>query len=458
MFARCQVAWRTQADRPSVTSQPTSRRRSGVPTLTTNDGSRRPLPHLAYLEALAECEDGTRRWDALTAGYAVLQLFDLWVEHDCGVIPPSELELRRVRKRLARVEAGDPIRRCLTHLVEVMERAAPPRGSVEERLRSHEAGRILAAYGKLLQYESSCSLSCDVHETLIGFARRAGDEERLLDSMLMVAFCHRMLGRLDAAREAYTALRGTAMELENGQYLMLSELGYAKIAIQRGNLPAAAEMLDRILHDTQSGEHAMVRAKALMDRARVATQLGDLTTATILGHQALECSTDPADRDRILINIGVNLAHMGLRDEARDAYLIAGASAQEATVRWLAQINLMELAYLDFREPTFEQYRRTLVDVDLPPYMAAVYQEAQGYGFSVFKRYDEATVAFRRMLDVAERHGLNEFIVKAERALADVASAIPPLAVNHAPDPAPRRPDLSVVTESLSKMRELAGL
>ena len=79
--------------------------------MTTNNGSRRPLPHLAYLEALAECEDGTRRWDALTAGYAVLQLFDLWVEHDCGVIPPSELELRRVRKRLARVEAGDPIRR-----------------------------------------------------------------------------------------------------------------------------------------------------------------------------------------------------------------------------------------------------------------------------------------------------------------------------------------------------------
>jgi tetratricopeptide (TPR) repeat protein len=424
----------------------------------THNGSRRPLPHLAYLEALAECEDGTRRWDALTAGYAVLQLFDLWVEHGCGSIPPSELELRRVRKRLARVESGDPIRRCLTHLVDVIERPAPPRGSEEDRLRTDEAGRILAAYGKLLQYESSWSLSHDVHQTLIDFARRADDRERLLDSMLMVAFCLRMLGQLDAAREAYTVLRETATELESEQYLLLSELGYAKIAIQRGNLPAAAGMLDRILDDTRGGAHALVRAKALMDRARVATQLGDLATATILGHQALECSTDPADRDRILINIGVNLAHMGLRDEARDAYLIAGASAQDATVRWMAQINLMELAYLDFREPTFEHYRRALMDVDLPPYVSAVYHEAQGYGFSVFKRYDEAIVAFRRMLDVAERHGLNEFIVKAERALGDVASVIPPLAVNHAPDPAPRRPALSAVTESLSRMRELAGL
>ena len=443
---------------PDVTSQPTLSSPSRSSDVTTHTGSRRPLPHLAYLEALAECEDGTRRWDALTAGYAALQLFDLWVEHDCGVIPPSELELRRVRKRLARVEVGDPIRRCLTHLVEVMEREAPPRGSEDERLRSYEAGRILAAYGKLLQYESSWSLSRDVHETLMDFSRRADDEERLLDSMLMVAFCHRMLGQLDDAREAYTVLRQTATELESEQYLLLSELGYAKIAIQRGNLPAAAGMLDRILDNTQGAEHALVRSKALMDRARVATQLGDLTMATILGHQALECSTEPADRERILINIGVNLAHMGLRDEARDAYLVAGASAQDATVRWLAQINLMELAYLDLRETTFEQYRRTLVDVELPPYMAAVYQEAQGYGFSVFKRYDEAEVAFRRMLDVAERHGLNEFIVKAERALGDVASVIPPLAVSHAPEPAPRRPDLTVVTESLSKMRELAGL
>ena len=153
------------------------------------------------------CEDGTRRWDPLPAGSAVRQLYDLWVQHDCGVIPPSELELRRVRKRLARVESGDPIRRCLTHLVEVMERAAPPRDSEEERLRSYEAGRILAAYGKLLQYESSWSLSRDVHETLIEFARRTEDDERLLDSMLMVAFCDRMLGKLDEAREAYSVLR-----------------------------------------------------------------------------------------------------------------------------------------------------------------------------------------------------------------------------------------------------------
>src|SRR5215210_4882655 len=95
------------ADHASPSQEP------GVPLLS---GSRRPLPHLAYLEALADTEDDTSRWHTLTAGYAALQLFDLWVEHDCGSVPPSDLELRRVRKRVELVSSGDPVRRCLTQL------------------------------------------------------------------------------------------------------------------------------------------------------------------------------------------------------------------------------------------------------------------------------------------------------------------------------------------------------
>jgi tetratricopeptide (TPR) repeat protein len=425
--------------------------------VTHQPGSRRPLPHLAYLEALAESEEDTPRWYALTAGYAALQLFDLWVEHDRGAVPTSVLELRRVRRRLEMVAGGDPIRRCLTHLVEVMERARPGGGRAEERLRSDEAGRILAAYGKLLQYESSWSLSRDVYETLTDYAQRGDDEERLLDSMLMVAFCHRMLGQLDEAREAYSELRMTASRLESEQYLLLSELGFAKLAVARGNLPAAAGMLDHILEETSTGEHDSVRAKALLDRARIATQLGDHATAVLLGHQAFERSTDPFDRDRILLNIGLTLSHMGLWEEARDAYLVAGATAQEVTVRWMAQINLMELAYLDNNEILFEQYRRAVANVPLPPYVETVYHETRAHGLRVFGRIDEATEAFRRMLDIASRHGLNEFVLKAESALKDVSSVAPPLA-RQAREIVERPAAIGVVAHSLSRLREHAGL
>lgn len=425
--------------------------------MTLEPGSRRPLPHLAHLEALAESEEDSPRWYALTAGYATLQLFDQWVEHDRGAIAPSLLEVHRVRKRLELVAAGDPIRRCLTHLVEVIERAKPAAGSAEERMQVDQAGRILGAYGKLLQYESCWSQSRDVYETVLDLARRVDDEERLLDAMLMVAFCHRMLGELDEAREAYSVLREAAEQYGSEQYLLLSELGFSKIAVARGNLPAAAGMLDRILEETNAGEHDNVRSKALLDRARVATQLGDHATALLLGHQAFECSKDPLDRDRILLNIGLTLTHMGLWAEARDAYLVASATAQELTVKWMAQINLMELAYLDQNELQFAQYNRAVAHAPLPPYVETVYHETRAHGLRAFGRIEEAAEAFQRMLDVASRHGLNEFVLKAEGALKDVSRATPPLA-RPARDTIERSPAIGVVTDSLSRLREHAGL
>jgi tetratricopeptide (TPR) repeat protein len=424
--------------------------------VTLQPGSRPPLPHLAYLEALAQCTEESPRWHSVTAGYAVLQLFEGWAGRDGGELPPSLMELRRVRKRLTAVPESDPIRRCLTQLVDVIERATTlPDESV---LRAIEVGRVLAAYGKLLQYEASWSLSRDVFETLVAYAQCVDDEERLLDSMLMVGFSLRMLAQFDEARDAYGRLRETAAALESEQYLLLSELGFAKIAIERGNLPAAAGMLDQIITEAREEAHEGIRAKALMDRARVAHQLGDLASATILGHQALLHSRDPMERDRILSNISDTLMHLGLWEQSRDGNLVLLATAQEAVVRWMAQINLMQLAYLERREPTFEHYRRGVAEMDLPPYLEAVFWETTAHGYRVFGHLTEATRAFQRMLAIAERHGLNEFILNAERALEDVTAAACPVegAIQPRADDPPL--ELATVARAITELRISAGL
>lgn len=413
------------------------------------------LPHLAYLEALAQCTEEGQRWHSVTAGYAVLQLFEGWAGVDGSGVPPSVLEVRRVRSRLAAVSASDPIRRCLTHLVDVIESATTE--AREPALRGIEVGRILAAYGKLLQYEASWSLARDVYETLVAYAHCIDDEERLLDSMLMVGFSLRMLAQFDEARDAYGRLRDTAAVLESEQYLLLSELGFAKIAIERGNLPAAAGMLDQIITEARE-EHVGIRAKALMERARVASQLGDLSSATILGHQALEASNDPMERERILINLNVTLMQLGLWEQARDGSVVLVATAQEAAVRWMAQIHLMQLAFLERREPMFEHYRREVAGMDLPPYLQAVFWEACAHGFRVFGRLPEATRAFRHMLAIAERHELNEFILNAERALDDVAGAEHPMESSRPKAASEPPPEVATVARAITEMRILAGL
>jgi tetratricopeptide (TPR) repeat protein len=425
--------------------------------VTTFPGSRRLLPHLAYIEALAETDEDTPRWQVLTAGYAALQTFDAWTGRP-NSLTFSLMDLRRVRRRLALVSEGDPIRRCLTQLVDAMERAESAGGRAPFVQHADELGRVLAAYGKLLQYEGAWSLARDVFETLADFALLVGDTERLLDSFLMVGFSLRMLSSFDEARAAYERLRRTAATVRSEQYLLLAELGFAKIAIERGNLPAAAGMLDRILDEASEEKHGNVRAKALMDRARVAEKMGDYASAAILNHQALACSTDSADRDRLLVNIGLTLTQLGLWDQARDAYLVAGATAQEATVRWMAHVNLMELAYLTGNQLLFEQHDRAVGGATMPPYVEAVYHETRAHGFCAFGKHAEAEVEFRAMLRVAERNGLNEFVIRADRALGDVSHVTPPLSTTARRQLDRQATELSEVADTLTRMRVSAGV
>jgi tetratricopeptide (TPR) repeat protein len=415
------------------------------------------LPHLAYIEALADTDEDTPRWQALTAGYAALQMFDAWTGRQ-NAPTFSLMDLRRVRRRLSLVSEGDPVRRCLTQLVEVVERAESGGGIAPFTQHADELGRVLAAYGKLLQYDGAWSLAHDVFETLADFGLLVADTERVLDSVLMMGFSLRMLSRFDEARAAYQLLRRMAANARSEQYLLLAELGFAKIAIERGNLPAAAGMLDRILEDTRSDQRGSVRSKALLDRARVASQMGDYESAALLGHEALVCTTDAMDRERILLDIGNTLTQLGMWDEARDAFLVAGATAQEAAVRWMAQINLMEIAYLDGNELMFEHYQRAVSELALPPYIETVYHETRAHGLCVFGRTDEGARAFQNMLNIAERHELNDFARKAERALENMAAVTSPVTRIKRRERKEEPTQLSAVADSLSKMRVLAGL
>jgi hypothetical protein len=119
----------------------------------------------------------------------------------------------------------------------------------------------------------------------------------------------------------------------------------------------------------------------------------------------------------------------------------------------------MELAYQDGRELVFEQYRRELAREQLTPYLHAVYLEASAEGFRVFGRHREARAARERMLDVAESHGLHEFVIKAESALR--ADAPEPRQADApmlpARDITPSR-QVATIARAIADMRIAAGL
>jgi tetratricopeptide (TPR) repeat protein len=411
------------------------------------------LPHRAYIEALADAPEGSPAWHAIVAGYAALQLFEGWLDGGLGATAPSMLELRRIRRYVEAVPETRGERRCLAQLVDRIETTSEAATGVFSESRA-EVGRVLASYARLLQYDAQWGLAADVHRTLIEFARCVNDVPQLLDSMLMHGYSLRMASRLDEASEAYAALRVAAIAAHDERYRLESHLSDAKVAVDRGNFPAARELLDRTIAEARDAECWVVVAKALTDRARIAATQGDLELSLTCSHEALELSTDPLGRERILANIALTFAQMGLREAARDAGLLVAATAQDRSTRIAAIINLMELAHLDGRELVFEQYRRELARESLTPNLEAEFLRSSAEGLRRFGRTNEATSAAERMLQVAERHGLHELVIRAESLLAEIE--MPPTTPRH--DAAAPNARVARIARTIAGMRAAAGL
>ncbi len=411
------------------------------------------LPHRAFIEALADASEASPGWHAIVAGYAALQLFECWLDGGLGITPPSTLEMQRIWRYIDAVPETRVERRCLTQLVDSIESTLDAStGDMVER-RANVA-RAVVCYAKLLQYDAQWGLAADVHSALIDFARCANDSLRLLDSMLMRGYSLRMAGRLDEASAAYAELRDAAKQASNERYRLESHLSDAKVAVERGNFPVARDLLDRTIAEARTEECWVVVSKGLTDRARVAAIQGNLELSLECSHEALELSTDPLGRERILANIALTFAQMGLREAARDAGLLVVATAQDRTTRLNATINLMELAYLDARELVFEQYRRSLSRERMMPNVEASFLQTSAEGLRRFGRITEAQRAAERMLDVASRHELHELVMRAA-SLLDELEQPPVLAPVKAPTPSAR---VARIARTIAEMRVAAGL
>src|SRR6185437_16926372 len=95
-------------------------------------------------------------------------------------------------------------------------------------------------------------------------------------------------------------------------------------------------------------------------------------------------------KDRALSDLAATFVDMGMLDAARDAHLMLAATAVEQYTRWVATINLLEIAARDQREPVFEQYRRELADAELPATLAAYFEFYTGQGYRAFDRNEQA--------------------------------------------------------------------
>ena len=336
------------------------------------------LPHFVFFEALAQEEsEDTPEWRTISAGLLTLRYFDAWVLDGRRGSQGDSWGARLVRRRVEEIPPGRAIRALLASILDAM-------GSKTCAGPAAVAPRLMA-YARALQFEAKWSLAADVYGTVISYSDAATDPDLVISAHMQLGACLRVLAQWEEAVGAYAVAGTVAESVGDVMGVLRARIAEANLAMARGNLPRAEVLLDSTIDSASCDELAEVRAIALQDRGIIARQRGDFNLAISYTYAALRSFEDQVAKDRALADLAATFYDIGLLSAAREANLMLAATAQEQYTRWVAVINLLEIAAFDGREPVFEQYKRELAAADLPPVLSAYYNFYVGQGYRMLK-------------------------------------------------------------------------
>jgi tetratricopeptide (TPR) repeat protein len=310
------------------------------------------------------------------------------------------------------------------------------------------------AYARSLELDARWALASDVYETILAHVHPVEDADVAVNALLRRGHCLRELGDHSAA----TAVFGAAGEVAHRSGDMIGQLrariGEAKVMTAKGNLPAADALLERTVADATEHSLKEVRALATHDRAHVAHLRGQYDVAVRLAYDALRDADNEIQRDRVLGDLAGSFYMLGVKSAAQDAFLILASTAREQYQRWVATINLMELAAEAGVSIQFERHRQQLAAAELPPLLRAQFELHVGRGYQTFGEYTAARTWLERAVHTASEHSFNQLVFEAETALAKKE----PKTVERVTAPAFEISEaVSAIATELKEMRELVG-
>jgi len=397
--------------------------------------------HLAFFAELAALDDGDSSWRAVSAGLVVLRLVDAWIEEGATAVAADGWGIRSVEAAIEEMDDGLPARSILRSVIGALK-SSPPND-----MRAI-APRLLA-YGRALDLDAKWALAADVYETVIAHVHPVEESDVAVTAHLRRAYCMRSLGELDEAADSYSTASRIADSVADMFGVLRAQIGAATIAKSRGNIPQAESLLDDAIVRAEAHQLTDVHAMALQDRADIAYLRGNYDLAVRTAYQALARTRDPVNRDRLLSDIASSFYMLGARSAARDAYLILEATCREQYLRWIAQINLLEIAAQDGSMPLFERYRQTLSSATLPPALHAQFLLHAGEGYAALGEPTLAETALTNAAQLAEKYGLNQVSFTIDESIRRVRTNAFSSGTSEKPLPT----SLTAIAEDLGELR-----
>lgn len=374
------------------------------------------LRHLPFFEEISSVEEDSADYRAATGGLVVLRLLDLWAEEYRAPDDRDEWAIRSVRAAIDEINETSPLRAILGRVVDALQ--APTRNF-------RTIVTPLMAYAKSLEYEAKWHLAADVYQTVLAHTHPIEDSDASIGAHLRLGQCFRVLNEIDRSAKAYECAHEIASVVGDMVGVLRARIGEGRIAMYRGNLPQAEEIFDDTIARAVGPELEDVRSSALHGRANVAHLRDDYERAIQFAYEALDLAHIPAEKDRLLGDIAVSFLELGVYSAARDAYLVLSATAQEQYARWVATLNLLEIASVTGMRSLFEYYERQLASRSLPPYLATAFEVNRGLGYRHFGDTETARSHLQRAVALAGTYGFSQYLFEAEEALLQLDVVMP---------------------------------
>ncbi len=404
------------------------------------------IRHQSYFDTLGSMQEDSASWRAVFAGLSVLRLVDAYTDSGSSVDPANWAQLHSVRTAIDAVGEGDPVRGVLTNVLEEVT----TRRKIDDTVSAS-----LLAYGRALDYQAAWALAIDVFSTVAKLTAPERNPKLAVEAHVAVGGAARRNGDWEISARAYSQAAYIADTLGDRQGVLTVQVGIANTYMAKGNLPQAQTILDDVLVQARDQELPQVQAVALHSRAVLAAHKGDQSEGLKLAHEAFSLTTNSADRDAVLGDIGAMFTLLGLYDAARDSHLILAATSQSSVVRAQATINLMELASIDGMADAFDSYARELASARLSPWMRAHYLLYLGEGMDRLGRRDASEDALNEAISFADANQIHQVSFKAQSALSTVPASDRPSKPFVAP-PAWMPEEVSSVVRAISELRKTA--
>jgi tetratricopeptide (TPR) repeat protein len=390
--------------------------------------------------------DGSAR--LALGGYVVARLVDklLQLGSDPEQLEAFQWQLDAVRRHVDALPGDAPE---TAHLAGVV--AAVPAGD-----RPTSALWIsLTAYAYFLEHEGRLE---EALELLTLAARSQGPETPAKDFAAYALFAgrlNRQLARWDAASACYSLAEDAALQTGDSFSALRGRLGRGAVHRGQGNFPLARATAESVVREATELQLTDAQAMAYADLG-VVYGLQGMTLEALNAHfQAFRLHSDTLQRMRTLGDLALGLFEIGAYDAARLAFQIVVDSDAKLLVRINALMELMDLESCVGNRMAFERCKGLAEGYRdrMSPSMWCDYYYKLGTGLARFAKIGRAREALTSGLTLAEKHQLNAWYFKIERALEDLA-AQPEQPPTHEVSPLSEAP---VVQEMMIGFREYAA-